>query len=477
MTLIGENFIGRRPKVTVDGAGVETSPIDDTRLLVILPFLREGQDHSLTVAYGDDESEPFVFQTTRPEHVSSEFGFGASIRVTSLSMSNVADTEISVKEAFLLANGGLGRGLSDAEETKVPGWEMAGTNRRDTISFDFDSRGQTLVMTEALPPIDRADRVNFRGLILDGSNAPDGSDGLVLDGTSEAEISEVTLIGWDGDGIRITNGSSGNTFRFVEIESVGDAGLFIDNESSFNSFTHFTVRDTGGDGISMSGDSSHNLFSDVSLEVLGRHGVHLTNRANRQHLDGLSIKGAAGHGLFLDGEASSNRFTGNITLDAIGGTGLKFSGAGVRNNLVRPIAGQRPLIRSELTGCEEYGILVEQQASFNSVALHVINQCKLGGILVVGDGTKGNTLGRPPTSHTEANLGAALLVYTEVTESGVFDDQGVVVTPAAGVRVADGAEGNLIVGVASAGNAGDGFLIEGDATRFNSILRSRQGTT
>ncbi len=43
---------------------------------------------------------------------------GANIRVSSPTMSNVecrmsnvADSEISVKEAFLLANGGLGRGI------------------------------------------------------------------------------------------------------------------------------------------------------------------------------------------------------------------------------------------------------------------------------------------------------------------------------------------------------------------------------
>ena len=119
--------------------------------------------------------------------------------------------------------------------------QVLGANQRDVITLDSDSRVKALVMNEPLPPIDRSDRINFRGLTLDGSNAPDGSDGIVLDGTSDAEISEVTLIGWDGDGIRVTNGSSGSTFRMVEIESVGDAEIFIDTDSSFNSFTQLTV--------------------------------------------------------------------------------------------------------------------------------------------------------------------------------------------------------------------------------------------
>ena len=50
VTLMGKNFVGRRPKVTVDGGVVEASPIDDSRLLVILPFLSADQDHSLTVS-------------------------------------------------------------------------------------------------------------------------------------------------------------------------------------------------------------------------------------------------------------------------------------------------------------------------------------------------------------------------------------------------------------------------------------------
>lgn len=485
VTLTGMNFNGLRPTVrlNVQPLVLGVSPLDNTRLTVMLPALpaktRQGVpiDYTLIVSVADEESQPFVFQVEDPQHELTEgIVAGVNIPITSPTMNNAADDQISIKEAFLIATGGLGRGLSDDENELVPFWEQAGVNRIDTIIFG-SALGPTIALSEALPAVGTGDRIVGGGVILDGAGAPAGSDGLILDGASDVSVQDLILQGWDGDGIRVTNESSGNTFDRITVKEVGGTGIFVANESNFNTFSNIEALDCGQDGISISGLCNHNDFESILVSRVGGNGVKLSDQTDHNRFLGtLTVSDCTLNWILLEADASANQFFGTVEVSGSGMSGIVISGSGSRYNGFYSGGSNgfyAYIPRLAVRDCKQYGVLVDNGASFNVIGNKFISNCDLGGVFLIGDGTKGNTLGRiylrPPSFQINE------LVYGIIADNGVFDEGGAPLNAAPGIRLGDGAEQNTLTGLHVAGNSGDGIVLEGALCRLNSILSIRTG--
>ncbi|MGJ8696454.1 MAG: right-handed parallel beta-helix repeat-containing protein [Verrucomicrobiaceae bacterium] len=475
ITLIGENFIGQRPEVRVNGTIVGSSVIDDTHLLIILPGLSTVPDHTLTVTYGSVVSAPFTFRVTRPIHIVDDtLQSGASITVTLLNTSNAADDEISILEALLLANGSLGRALTQNESFKVSPPDKAGANRRDVISLPFG--GGNVLMTAPLPPITSGDKIRFRDVVLDGQNLPAGTHGLLLDGATDTEISSVTLKNFSGDGLRLVNGSSGNTLSFFTIDGSGDKGLFINNECHHNTFVDTHINQSGGDGFTLSGFCNNNSFTNTSIDTAGGTGALIEDNVTWNSFTGFTVSTAGNDGLVLTDNASSNRFISTVEIDDVTGTGLVLNGTGVKHNSFYSTAFEKPTayrIETAIRDCTQYGALFENGASQNILGLKFASNCDRGGIFLSGPDTWGNTVGRIYLRSPSASgqLGEQIL-YSLIADCGTQP----VVNPAHGILLSD-APRNTLTALNISGCTGDAFRLEGASCQDNQLLSVRTGVS
>ncbi|MGB1129764.1 MAG: IPT/TIG domain-containing protein, partial [Haloferula sp.] len=472
VTITGQNFIGLHPEVKVDGNPVGASVISDTQLLVNLPPLSTAGSHNLTVAFGDDVSAPFNFTVTRPVHVvDPTLQTGANLFVNQLSMTNAADDFLSVLEAFLLANGGLGRNLTFEEFNRVGGTPGAG--RRDTIQIQ--GSGQTLVLTQAFPALDRGDTVRFNGLTVDGSALPAGTDGLILDGVTDVRVLDVTLTGFPGDGVRITNGSDGNSLEFLTISNSGDNGLFIRNDCDFNHLDTVEILTSGTDGLNLSDLCDRNTFEDLMIDGTGDDGAELNNGIDRNVFTGLTILNCGGDGLILTNGAQQNRFPGDTDISMVTGTGLVLDGDGVDHNGFQQDLFSGPaayLPRTAIRDCDEYGVRVENGASFNLLGVEFVSNCDLGGVLIAGSTTEGNTVGRgyrrATTQSDELNFPFALSLIADCGPGSG--------TSAHGISVLD-SPGNTLTGLNISGCDGDAIRLSGATCVDNRLLTIRTGVS
>ena len=472
VTITGQNFIGLRPEVKVNGNPVGASVISDTQLLVNLPALSTAGSHNLTVAFGDDISAPFNFTVTRPVHVvDPTLQGGANIFVNELSMINASNDKLSLLEAFLLANGGLGRTLSFDESTQVGG--TPGANRRDTINIS--GSGQTLALNQTLPAVASGDTIRFNGLTIDGSGLPAGTDGLILDGVTDARVLNVILSGFPGDGMRITNGSSGNSIEFVTLTGSGENGLFIRNDCDFNQFDSIEILGSTLDGLNFSDLCDHNTFEGLTIDGAGDDGAELNNGIDRNLFEGLTILNCGGDGLVLKNGAQQNRFTRDNDISMVTGTGIVLDGSGVQYNGFQQDLFSGPaayLPRTAVRDCEEYGIRVENGASNNLLGIEFVSNCDLGGILIAGDTTEGNTVGRVyRRAYTQNDQFNFPFAFSLVANCGPGSG-----TNAHGILLLD-SPNNTLTGLNISGCDGDAIRLSGATCIDNYLLTIRTGVS
>lgn len=479
ITVIGANFVGSRPEARVDGNVVGCSVVADNELLVTLPALNPGPPgspvvHTLTVAFGDDVSEGFGFTVSQPAHeVDPGLLNGSSLSVDELSMNNVANDTLSVLEALLLANGGLGRNLTFDEQTRVGGYPNVGAGFRDTVNIP--GGGQTLVLGQALPALDSGDTIDFNGLTLDGSGLPAGSDGLVVDGVTDLRVIDVVLDGFPGDGIRVTNESRGNEFERITIAGSGENGLFVRNECDFNTFEMIEILDSGVDGLNLADLCDHNEFTDLMIDGAGDDGAELDNGVDRNAFAGLSITDCGGDGLVLTNGALQNRFPGDTEISMVGGTGLVLDGDDVSHNgfyspLFSSAAAYR--LRTAVRDCGEYGVRIENGASSNTLGLRFVSNCELGGVRVAGPTTTGNTIGRIYNrAITQTDELTGPLIYSLVADCGPGSG-----TAAHGIHLLD-SPGTTLTGLNVSGCDGDAIRLSGASCVNNWLLSIRTGVS
>ncbi|MGJ8643075.1 MAG: IPT/TIG domain-containing protein [Luteolibacter sp.] len=190
---------------------------------------------------------------------------------------------------------------------------------------------------------------------------------------------------------------------------------------------HFTLRNFSGPGITLRDGSMGLLIEGVGLEGLTGDGLTISSGAHDNTITNLRIKDASGHGVYVTGEGTEcNRIRFGF------GTGL-------------PVGAPEGRIEN----CGGYGVLVEDGAQFNHIQPGAVIGNTLGGIRIVGEDTDSNILGINSDIRFES--------------VNVFNNGG------HGVYLGTGVDSTLIRYVTSAGNAGDGFRLEGPDCSFNRL--------
>ncbi len=271
------------------------------------------------------------------------------------------------------------------------------------------------------------------------------AEGVRLEaGASNNQVENMTIIGHRGDGVVITDGAKSNTVTNCNI------GVRLVNAQT----EQFEVVANGGNGVLMSGGAQSNDVSGNTIAGNAGSGVLITgqnttsNTVGGNGIGGIRARrgivalGANGqNGVVISNAASNNSVIGNPVIVGNTGHGILITGQGTNNNTVRG----SPLLRDN-TGD---AIRIEAGAQGNVVRDNVfIPQSNGNGIAIVGSGTSVNEIAGDITAQ------ARLIMIQNTT--------------LAGIRIADGASGNLVSGV-SIGSSGDGIVMEGAGTPNNAV--------
>ncbi|MDX1953391.1 MAG: right-handed parallel beta-helix repeat-containing protein [Verrucomicrobiota bacterium] len=477
VTFRGTNFAlgrGESHEVLVNGSTRVFAHSAGSNLLTFtLPTLPDGT-HTLTVRLGGTEAEtPLQVVVVNPP-VDTPSNRGLSITVTRLDQSNSADGEVSLQEAFLMASGTLGRPIEQHDP-------------REFLSEDDPNH----------IPYRRRETDNVSG---------DGDDGS---GGGPASV----------DFISVAASLFGQT-------------IFLNQPlPAVTNHDHYQLRiiiDGAGAGAQAVGwllDGTEGVrLEHATLRNFKGNGVHILNGGKRNRIDSVRVENSGGTGVYLEESAEQNQFMG-LKVAVAGRHGIHLAGAGVRHNAFRLPGVSTPDILGSAESCAEHGVLIENSASFNIVHPGTVRSNGLAGVMIRGNGTSYNLLGRqegslPRASDIHHNLGPGIHIlnaphnvvrfmnpagnngdgvllegpecaYNQVdgTRSGVNSVANFSLQPLPnqgnGLRITGGAHHNLIGSRipgsaggrnAFAGNRDDGVLIEGATTAYNTVNRSHIGS-
>ena len=268
------------------------------------------------------------------------------------------------------------------------------------------------------------------------------SGNMVLGNLIGTDITGAYPLGNLGDGVRIVNGTSGNTIGGTTTEAA--------NVISGNGNNGVTLAGTGTSGNVVLGNF-------IGTDITGSLGI-----------------GNVGAGLVIKGGASGNTVGGadagyaNV-ISFNGLDGVYISGSGTSDNVV---LGN--LIGTDSTGASILGngfdgVDIRGEATGNTVggtatgAANVISGNSEYGVYIAGTGTSGNMV-----------LGN--LIGTDITGAYPLGNLG------DGVRIVDGASGNTIGGTTTeaanviSGNGNNGVTLVGTGTSNNVVLGNFIGT-
>lgn len=468
-----------RMTAVVDGSTpVEVLQSSPGKIVAFLPQLGAG-NHTIQIKTNDEAGPTFAFTVVNPTDENRNHPVGYSrITITKADMSNTPDGEISIKEAFLIANGGLGRSIEKHTNDEPGGTRReidhvagnsGGAGQRDTIRVSNELGKGPFFITEPLPGIDVADSFWLNGITLDGSGTPAGTDGLIIDGSSDVEIRDIILAGFPGDGIRVTNDTKGVSVSNVTIGGAGGDGIYVDNNCEHNSFQTVEILQVGGRGINVSGTSEHNQFNDIRIDTTGSNGVRLADGASENYFENFSITNITGTGILMEDNATRNRFAKQCDVSVCSKHGVHLTGSGTLYNAFYNDPGTAFIdagmvsVSPAIRDCQKLGLLIEAGASSNHIVAKFISNNSEGGVKITGAGTFDNTVGHPYRFPPSINsFPRQELFFTIITDNA-----------GPGIVLETGTSQTLITGVSVHGNQGDGIVLQD--TSFNSILSVRSG--
>lgn len=482
-----ENFT-QECEVLIDGF-FQLTPLrfDRDKVLVAFPDPAITGERKLTIKCGEDVSNEFDINIGIPSFDPPEGSGGVGITVTKMDMSNSPDGEISLLEALLIANGGLGRtieihdpceGITERDEPGYCGGPQqretdfvsgdnefgqgGGPGRVDRIEVDIDFRNQVFAIGQPLPPITTLDQVNFNDVTLTGAGASGGGAALTLDFAPGARVSNLVLKNSPGVGILIANQSSGVNLDDITIDGSGGAGIIISNESNFCRLTDLAIDNAGGVGLHIEGFCKFNEIFRTVVNSPDGHGVHLENSCELNSFSDVTIQGAGGDGFRIEAGSHNNKLE-KIGIATSTGAGMRISGSHFNRMFSAPggLGDAHALYhpKSNILDGKNWGIVVDGGSQFNVLGFQVVGQNASGGILVRGQGTAFNVFGKPYKRSPQFGLaGEDGVIYAMVA-----DNRG------SGIRIADGASNNSLVCLNVAGNAGDGVEINGEGTDGNML--------
>ena len=324
---------------------------------------------------------------------------------------------------------------------------ISAANPGDTITFDLGvfppTNPTTIFVRSALPTLDRnsltIDASNA-GVILDGSQAPAGTNGLIISADS-CTIRGLTIRNFSSNGIILPTGAASNVIG-------GDRAVGAGPNRQGN-----TLISNGGSGIDVRGTGTNgNIMRGNYIGVDASGQWDLGNSYN-----GIAIWQTASNNV-VGGTTSGQR---NI----IGGNqqnGIWIGGAGTNQNIITGnYIGTRADGRGQI-GNTFSGVAIHGGAQFNRIGGTLPGE----GNLISGNADKGIYISDSGTSHS---LIFGNFIGTDYAGTGIIGQgtDGIVVTyGASATTIGNGAASgrNLI-----SGNTFDGIRIDGSATTSNTV--------
>jgi hypothetical protein len=436
----------------------------------------------------------------------------ASITVDTISDEDISDSELSIREAILLANDGIGasglnRALSVGEADNVTG--TPGAASVDTITFSdppfaVGTPGVVTIDPAVLPPLlggsDIIDGTG-RGVILDGAGEPSGFNCLNVD--SNSNVVKGIQVTDCASGILLVSGNTGNTVgpgNTIYDNTFGVAVVGNSNTVKGNmigtTVDGTNVHPDGGNltGVNITGDSNtiggSNIADRNIISGSTSGGVLIDSLAGGNMIHGNYIgtdvsgaldKGNGGNGVFISGD-------GNFVGGTIAGAGNVISGNNVQGvsigsggasnrvegNIIGLDATGNAAIGNSLEGVQisGAGATLNVVGGTDPAARNIISGNIQNGVSIAGVGTSGNTvqgnyIGTDITGTLDrgnGNNGVSLGGSVGNTIGGTAAGAGNVISGNARGFLITGSsnfvQGNLI-GTNAAGTSGLGNTVEG----------------
>ena len=322
-------------------------------------------------------------------------------------------------------------------------WCMENAVSEDTITFDNSvfppTDPVTIVLTSELPPITQGNLTidaSDAGVILDGTNLPEGSDGL-----------------------RIS--SSSNTIKGLQILHFARYGIALSDDASYNTI--------GGDRTIGAGPSGEgNVISANGFDGLRIDGLNNTVLGN---LIGTDATGSAGLGNAVCGVETGGPSQGNLIGGATAGERNVISG----NEVGIYLAGMNDVVAGNFIGTDASGELaLGNQAA--GIAIYGGTCNRVGGTTpeernLISGNNWGVIVSDPHTTH---NVIVGNLIGTDTTGTAALGNHGGVLIWTSGFNRVGGTTGeerNII-----SGNTGPGISIGGLEMSDNIVLGNYIGT-
>lgn len=398
--------------------------------------------------------------------------------VTTTLDNNAADSNLSLREALMVANGSIAVGFTAQEQALLGGCTFSGgnitggcgTGITDTINFGYTSGVITLSNSlGALPTISdnrptylfgtnnstleiAVDSTNIVGAVpiltitsdrnrvmfLSFRNGPAG--GMNITG-SDNDISFNRVYGDDGAGMTISNGDRNSIFS-------NDLGFrWLDNPFACNNATR-----NGSNNVILSGNAISNTIQNNTVVCSPVDGILITGSATLSNVinsndvgfwyisGGLRNLGNAGSGIAVFNGSKGNLLQYN-TLGFNTQHGIHLSGSGTNTNTV----------------------------TTNDIGAYILANIPNGGAgVAIDNGAQSNQV---LSNRIERNVVAGVLIRGNNTTNNFLATNGIKLQTGPGVRIDTGAQSNTVASNTITSNS-YGILLDGSGTALNLITRT-----
>jgi len=312
----------------------------------------------------------------------------------------------------------------------------------NTISFDIGTGGsETITLNSALPAITHA-------VVIDGTTQPGTgtTPGIVLSGSSAGK----TAVG-------LSLHASNSTIKGLVIDSFGGAGVLVagaSNDTITDAYIGVTAAGNvaagnGGDGIHFTNGAQNNVVSDDVISANGARGVDIDGGSHGNTVEGsmigTDVTGTHALGNGDSGVIIQNKSNNNVIGGTTAGTGNVLSGNQLRG--VRIDSGSKHnVIEGNMIGTDVTGTMPLGNADSGVYVSEGSNDNTIGGT-VAGAGNTISANGKRGVfldTSSEGNVVEGNMIGTDFSGTVALGNGN------SGVRIADGANDNVIGGTTAA---------------------------
>jgi hypothetical protein len=295
-------------------------------------------------------------------------------------------------------------------------------NNGDVITFStsaFPPGAPVAIQLQSVLPTLNKNNVtieaSYAGVILDGSLAPAGTNGLIIEGDNNT-VRGLTFRNFKSNGLILQNGASGNLIGGDRL--VGTGPNRQGNEIILNGGNGVDLRGAGTDGNVLRGNFIGISSAGTFAQANAFNGIAIWQGASNNMVGGIAsgdrnvISGNTQNGVWISGTGTvSNTILGNFIgtrADGMGPVGNGFSGVAVANGAQNTRVGDAVAGAGNLiSGNQQNGIYLNGAGTSNTQVLGNLIGPNALGSAVIGQLQNGVVINQGASSNAIGN-GAAL---------------------------------------------------------------------